>query len=47
MPAGKTELNILFTAVSPSISPSFIGITCQNQEAVIVFKHAAIQCMSS
>ena len=25
MPAGKTELNILFTAVSPSISPSFIG----------------------
>ena len=47
MPAGKTELNILFTAVSPSISPSFIGIRCQNQETVIVFKHAAIQCMSS
>ena len=26
MPAGKSELNILFTAVSPSISPRFIGI---------------------
>lgn len=47
MPAGKTELNILFTAVSPSISPSFIGIRCQNQETVILFKHATSQCMSS
>ena len=38
MPTGKTEWNILFTAVSSSISANSIGIRCRAKRRVMAFK---------